>query len=53
MLLNDLQEGTDKTIKFTDDATWEDVKKIHEDRYLKQLEICERNSKMVFILQNI
>lgn len=37
-------------IKFTDDAKLGDVKNIPEDRYLKKLEICERNSKMIFRL---
>ena len=38
-------------IKFTDDAKLGDVKSVHEDRYLKKVEICERNSKMKFRLQ--
>ena len=40
-------------IKFTDDAKLGDVKNIREDRYLKKLEICERNCKMIFRLQKM
>lgn len=35
-------------IKFIDDVKFGDVKNIYEDRYLKKLEICERNSKIIF-----
>ena len=40
-------------IKFTDDAKLGDVKSVREDRYLKKVEILERNSKMKFRLQKI